>query len=84
MGGCVIGISLSIPVVHYLKIHPIRFTGEMGSSWERWGFEPVLPASTEAEHFISQGIIVLCIGLALSIYPVWKVVKLDPVSSMKR
>jgi ABC-type lipoprotein release transport system permease subunit len=84
MGGCVIGISLSIPVVHYLKIHPIRFTGEMGSSWERWGFEPVLPASTEAEHFISQGIIVLCIGLALSIYPIWKVVKLDPVSSMKR
>lgn len=84
MGGCLIGISLSIPVVHYLKIHPIRFTGELGSSWERWGFEPVLPASTEAEHFVSQGIIVLCIGLALSIYPVWKVLKLDPVSSMKR
>lgn len=84
MGGCLIGISLSIPVVHYLNIHPIRFTGEMSKSWERWGFEPVLPASTEAEHFISQGIIVLCIGLVLSIYPVWKVLKLDPVSSMKR
>jgi ABC-type lipoprotein release transport system permease subunit len=84
MGGCLIGISLSIPLVHYLKIHPIRFSGDMGSSWERWGFEPVLPASTEAEHFVSQAIIVLCIGLALSVYPIWKVVKLDPVSTMKR
>jgi len=84
MGGCLIGISLSIPLVHYLKIHPIRFSGDMGSTWERWGFEPVLPASTEAEHFVSQAIIVLCIGLALSFYPVWKVIKLDPVSTMKR
>ena len=84
MGGCVIGITLSIPIVYYFKIHPIIFTGDLGKSWERWGFEPLLPASTDAEHFITQAIIVLCIGLALSVYPVWKVFKMDPVSSMKR
>jgi putative ABC transport system permease protein len=84
MGGCLIGILVSIPLVYYLKVNPIRFTGEIGSAWERFGFEAVLPASTEAIHFISQGLIVLCIGLVLSIYPVWKVVKLDPVSAMKR
>jgi ABC-type lipoprotein release transport system permease subunit len=84
MGGCLIGILLSMPVVYYFNRYPIRFKGEMGKSWERFGFEAILPASTEAEHFLSQGIIVLCIGLALSAYPVWKVIKLDPVSSMKR
>jgi len=84
MGGCMIGIVLSIPLVQYFNRFPIRFTGEMGRSWERWGFEPILPASTEPVHFISQGIIVLCIGLVLSLYPVWKIIKLDPVASIKR
>jgi len=84
MGGCLIGITLSIPIVYYFKVNPIRLSGELAETYERFGFEAVLPASTEAEHFILQGFIVLCIGLALSVYPVWKVIMLDPVSSMKR
>ena len=84
MGGCLIGILMSIPLVYHLQIHPIRFTGEMAKSYERFGFEAVLPTSTDADNFIWQGLVVLCIGLTLSIYPVWKVIRLDPVSSMKR
>jgi len=84
MGGCLIGILLSIPVVYYLKIHPIRFSGDMGETWERFGFEAVLPTSTAPDNFIWQALIVLCIGFVLSIYPVWKVLRLDPVISMKR
>ena len=84
MGGCIIGIILSIPVVYYFKVNPIRLSGELAETYERFGFEAVLPASTEPEHFILQGFIVLCIGLALSIYPVWKVIVMDPVESMKR
>ncbi len=84
MGGCIIGIILSIPLVYYFYINPIRFSGELAETYERFGFEAVLPASTEAVHFFSQGLIVLCIGLALSIYPVWKVIFLDPVSAMRR
>jgi len=84
MGGCLTGILISIPLVYYLKIHPIRFKGELGQTWERFGFEAVLPTSTDAGNFIWQGLLVLSIGLTLSIYPVWKVLKLDPVSSLKR
>jgi hypothetical protein len=67
-----------------LKIHPIRFKGELGQTWERFGFEAVLPTSTDAGNFIWQGLLVLSIGLVLSIYPVLKVLRLDPVSSLKR
>lgn len=84
MGGCVIGIVTSIPLVYYLKVNPIRFTGEIGAAWERFGFEAVLPTSTAPDNFIWQALIVMFIGLVLSIYPVWKVLRLDPVSSMKR
>lgn len=84
MAGCLIGMVVSVPVVYYLNIHPIRFTGELAKTYEKFGFEAVLPTSTEPEHFIWQAIVVLCIGLVLSAYPVWRVLRLDPVTSMKR
>jgi putative ABC transport system permease protein len=84
MAGCVIGMIVSVPIVYYLNIHPIRFTGELAVTYEKFGFEAVLPTSTEPEHFIWQAIVVLCIGLVLSAYPVWRILRLDPVTSMKR
>ncbi len=84
MVSCLIGMICSIPLVYYLNIHPIRLTGELEKTYERFGFEAILPTSTEAEHFIWQAIVVFCIGLFLSFYPVWRVIRLDPVTSMKR
>jgi ABC-type lipoprotein release transport system permease subunit len=84
MVSCLIGMIFSIPLVYYLNIHPIRLTGELEKTYERFGFEAILPTSTEAEHFIWQAIVVFCIGLFLSFYPVWRVIRLDPVTSMKR
>lgn len=84
MGGCLVGILMSVPIVYYLKVHPIRFTGELGKVYERFGFEAVLPTSTQVDNFLWQGVIVLGIGIVLSIYPVYKILRLDPVSSMKR
>jgi ABC-type lipoprotein release transport system permease subunit len=84
MAGCMAGMLVSIPLVYYLNIHPIRFTGELAKAYERFGFEAVMPTSTEPYHFIVQALAVLCIGLVLSLYPIWKVLRLDPVMSMKR
>lgn len=84
MSGCVAGMLCSVPVVYYLNIHPIRFSGELRKTYERFGFEAVLPTSTEPAHFIWQAVVVLCIGHVLSIYPVWSVWRLDVAKSMKR
>lgn len=84
MAGCLVGMLVSIPVVYYLNIHPIRFTGELAKAYERFGFEAVMPTSTEPYNFIWQALVVLCIGLVLSAYPVWRILRLNPVSSMKR
>jgi ABC-type lipoprotein release transport system permease subunit len=83
VAGCLLGILVSIPVVWYMYKHPLRFSGDMAKIYERFGFEAVFPASTEAVHFIIQGIIVLAIGLLLSLYPVSKVLRLKPVSAMR-
>ena len=84
VAGCFLGILVSIPVVWYMNKHPLRITGEMAKIYERFGFEAIFPASTEAIHFLSQGLIVLAIGLLLSLYPVSKVIRLKPVNAIRR
>jgi len=82
--GCIVGIMVSIPLVFYLNKNPIRIGGETARAYERFGFEAIFPTSTDASNFIYQGIVVLIIGIFLSLYPLYKVMRLNPVSSMKK
>jgi putative ABC transport system permease protein len=82
--GCLMGIAISIPLVYYLKIHPIRLGGEFGKTYAKFGFEPILPGSVEANIFLTQGFIVLSMGLLLSLYPIYKIIRLNPVDAMKK
>ncbi len=82
--GCILGIAASIPLVFLLNRHPLKIGGEAAKAYERFGFEAIFPTSTEASNFIYQGLVVLVIGLILSLYPMYKVIRLDPVTAMKR
>jgi len=84
LAGCVGGIMVSIPLVFYLNKNPIRIGGETAKAYERFGFEAVFPTSTDASIFIYQGIVVLIIGILLSSYPLYKVIRLNPVTAMKK
>lgn len=84
LAGCLLGILASMPLVLYLQKHPIRITGNAAKAYERFGFEAVFPTSVSSIHFINQGLMVLLIGLVLSLYPLWKVFRLNPVLSMKK
>lgn len=82
--GCILGIVASIPLVYLLNRYPLKIGGEAARVYERFGFEAIFPTSTAASNFINQGLIVLIIGLVLSLYPTFKVIRLDPVTAMKR
>lgn len=84
LAGCVLGICTSIPIVYIMNKHPLRMSGENARAYERFGFEAVFPTATDASIFISQGVVVLVIGSVLSLYPLYKVIRLNPVSAMKR
>lgn len=81
--GCITGMIASIPLVFYLNRYPLKMGGETAKAYERFGFEAIFPASTDASIFIYQGLVVLIIGLLLSLYPVYKVIRLNPVTAMK-
>ena len=82
--GCILGIVASIPIVYYFNAYPIRLGGDVAKIYERFGFEAIFPTSLDSNHFIYQGLMVLVIGLVLSLYPVYQVIQLDPVTSMKK
>lgn len=82
--GCGLGLMVSFPVVYWLKEHPIRFTGEIGDVYEEFGFEPIFPATLDPDIFLSQGLLVLAVGLMLSLYPIVRIARLDPVDAMKK
>lgn len=84
IAGCLLGIIASIPLVYYLNKYPIKMGGETAKAYERFGFEAIFPTSVKVSIFINQGLIVLVIGLLLSLYPMYKVIRLNPVTSMKR
>ncbi|MCW5925130.1 MAG: ABC transporter permease [Saprospiraceae bacterium] len=81
--GCLFGILVSIPLVWWLKEHPIRITGEMAEVYEKFGFEAIFPASLAPSIFWNQALAVLIIGLLLSLYPIVKVLFLKPVDAMR-
>lgn len=84
LSGCLLGMLTSIPIVYYLYKYPIRFTGELADVYEEFGFEAIFPGSTDPKIFVTQGLVVLILGMLLSLYPLVRVARLNPVSAMKK
>lgn len=82
--GCLMGIIVSIPLAYYFNKYPIQIQGEAAKAYEQFGFEAIFPTALHFSNFTSQGLIVLIIGLLLSLYPVYVVLKLNPVEAMKK
>lgn len=82
--GVLVGILLAIPVVWYMREHPIRIGGEGGRAFAKWGFEPILPTMFDPGTFLLQSGIVMGIALFIGLYPTWKAIRIDPVAAMKK
>lgn len=82
--GTIAGMIISLPVVYYLSIRPIRISGDLAIAYERFGFEPVFPAIVNPAIFITQAIIILTLALTLGLYPFFATLRVDPVKAMKK
>lgn len=81
--GAAIGTLLSVPVVVYFHVYPIHVGGSLQQIYEEWGFEPIFYFSVDPPIFYSQTLVVLIISLVLSVYPLLKILRLEPVSAMR-
>lgn len=77
------GILISVPLLLYLHANPIPLTGEYAEAILAFGFEPILPFSTNPGIFIAQFWTVLAIALVSAIYPIVYIRKLKPVDALR-
>ncbi|NLP02982.1 MAG: ABC transporter permease, partial [Fibrobacter sp.] len=52
--GSIAGMLFSIPLLLYMKGHPIKLTGDVAEVMIRYGFEPLIPFLVEPSIFINQ------------------------------
>lgn len=81
--GVILGSLFALPLVTYFNVNPIEFTS-MADAYAEFGIEPILPTKIDLGIFLNQGIFVLMITIMMSIYPVLKVLGLNPIDAMKR
>lgn len=81
--GVAIGLAISLPVVTWFHFNPIVITGEAGKSYAAFGIEPIIPTAIDFGLILKQGLIVLVMTLAISIYPVYKIFRIKPVEAMR-
>lgn len=81
--GAFAGILISIPLVYWFNVHPIRFSGEYAGAMEKFGFEPIFPTEFEPGIFLTQAIVVFLLTSILALYPFFKIRRLEPVEAMR-
>lgn len=80
--GVAAGTALGIPLLMYLKRHPWQLEGALRDAMLNYGFEPVIPFSTDPAIFLWQAVTVLIIALVVSLYPLWRITRMDPVDEL--
>lgn len=80
--GTVLGAICIYPVVAHFHNHPIPLTGDAGKTTEQFNMEPVVQMSTGLSHFFIQGYIVLLMAVLLSLYAIFKIHRLKPITAI--
>lgn len=82
--GVLLGVIISLPIVIYLSLYPIRLSGELATAYQQYGFEPVLPTELVPSVFFIQAIVVLIMALLVGLYPLLHVQKLEVLNALKK
>ena len=81
--GVVAGSIVSLPVIFYGNIHPLRFTGEFARMYEDYGFEPVMPTMLPDSYFIWQTVVVLIILIIAITFSTRKIFKMNVINALR-
>jgi ABC-type lipoprotein release transport system permease subunit len=83
MLGALAGVIVSMPIVYYFKVNPIRFSGEYAVTMEKFGFDPIFPAQFDLQIFFNQALIIFVLTAILALYPIWKIYRIQPIEAMR-
>ncbi|MFK7972570.1 MAG: ABC transporter permease [Bacteroidia bacterium] len=81
--GILLGYLISYPLMSYFSHNPIYMGDELAEAYAEFGMEAYLPAVVDPAIFLNQAIAVGIFVAIISIYPIYKMRKLKPVSAMR-
>jgi len=80
----VLGTGISYPIMYYFYSHPIPMTGEAAETMHDYGFEAVIQGSINPVILKYNAIAILLISVVIVMYPLLKIIRLNPIKAMKR
>lgn len=81
--GVVIGMGVSMPIIHYYHVHPIALTGNTAKMMVDMGFEPLMPMAPFGPYLYRQAIVVLVMVVLASIYPIRRIIKINVTDAIR-
>jgi len=81
--GVLFGIVVSFPFILFFHLNPIAVTGEMAVMMTQYNMAPAIPFSLDAYIFVNQGVTVLILALAASIYPLFIIGRFNILSALR-
>lgn len=81
--GAFSGLVVAIPVIAYLKNHPLVFKGELAEISLKFGVEPIIPFSARPSIFLAHTFVVILIAMLCALYPIYYIRKLEPIKAMR-
>lgn len=81
--GALAGILLVRPLQWRLHEHPIPLSDNMAQTMEESGFEAVIPASLNWGISLEHALIIFVLTLLIGLYPVFRILRLQPVNAMR-
>jgi ABC-type lipoprotein release transport system permease subunit len=82
--GILSGIAIIFPFLVYLHKHPIVLSGKAAESYQKFGIEPIIPASLHPTIFLYQGLTVLGIAIISVAYPLWHIGRFKLAETLKQ
>lgn len=73
----------AMPIAWYFHENPVQLTGRMDEAMQEYGMEPIMPFSVDLSIPMTHTTGVLIITMILSLYAVWKILKLNPVTAVR-
>ncbi len=81
--GLVLGNILAYGINYYLVLNPIEFSGEFGAIYEEYGWLPRLESTLKLSSFLNTSLAILVISIVSTLYPIMKVLKLEPLKGIR-
>ncbi|MEZ4774784.1 MAG: FtsX-like permease family protein [Bacteroidia bacterium] len=82
MIGVIAGALASLPLVIYFHFNPIYLGDQIAEASAEFGIEAFFPTAIDPGIFLTQALVVFFFAWIVSIYPAWKIMKLNPITAM--